>query len=311
MTAIDTGRSARATTEAVHVRRDPAKGGAVRWLKDMGWRYLVGAVFGLFAVFPFLFVFSASFNPTDTLSEQSLIPRSFSLVHYKWLFTNDGEAPFGRWLLNTVVIALVVASLTVLLAAFAAYPISRMRFKGRKPGLMALLLSNMFPNSLMATAIYLLVRDLGDINKHIGLGTKTAVIAVFLGGALGGNVWLMKSFFDTIPMELDESAKVDGASHFTTYWRIILPLTRPILASIFFFSFIFAFNEFIISSVLLAGESDNFTLAYGMQQFVSGRESRWGPFAAGAILAGVPIMIIFQFVQKFLVSGLTAGAVKG
>jgi arabinogalactan oligomer / maltooligosaccharide transport system permease protein len=284
---------------------------AKRWFTEIGWRHLVAALFAAFAAFPFFFVLSASLNMTDTLSEQTLIPRKITFRHYKWLFTNGGEAPYGNWLFNTVVIGLITAVMTVFLAALASYPISRMRFKGRKVGLMALLLSNMFPNGLMAVAIYLLVRDVGEIWEPLGLGWKPAVILVYLGGALGGNVWLMKSFFDSLPVELDESAKVDGASHTRIFFTIILPLAKPILASIFFFSFIFAFNEFTIASVLLTGEQKNFTLSYGMQQFVSGRKNNWGPFAAGAIIAGVPIMIVFQFVQKFLVSGLTSGAVKG
>ncbi len=289
----------------------PTGGGLGRWFRELGWRHLVGAGFGFFAIFPFLFVLSASLNPTDTLSQQTLIPRTFSLRHYRWLFNHPEEAPFPRWLWNTVSIALCAAALTVFLAAFAAYAISRMRFKGRKPGLMFLLISNMFPGIGMATAIYLLAIDLGDIWKPLGPGYKLIVILVYLGGALGGNVWLMKSFFDTLPMELDESAKVDGASHARIYFQIIIPLARPILATIFFFSFISAFNEYVLASVLLNGEPNNYTMAFGIQQFVAGRESRWGPFAAAAIIAGVPIMIVFQFVQKFLVSGLTAGAVKG
>jgi arabinogalactan oligomer / maltooligosaccharide transport system permease protein len=284
---------------------------AMRWIREIGWRHLVGVIFSLFAIFPFLFVLSASLAKTDTLNEQSLIPRSVTLKHYRWLLTETEAANFKQWLLNTVIIGLATAILTVFLAALAAYPISRMRFKGRKPGLMALLLSNMFPNMLMATAIYLLTLDLGEFNSSLGPGARTAVILVYLGGALGGNVWLMKSFFDTLPIELDESARVDGAGHARIFFTIILPLARPILATIFFFSFIFTFNEYVLAAALLRGDPSDFTLAYGLQQFVQGREQQWGRFAAGAIMAGVPIMVIFQFLQKFLVSGLTSGAVKG
>jgi arabinogalactan oligomer / maltooligosaccharide transport system permease protein len=282
-----------------------------RYIVDIGWRHIVLGLFSLFALFPFLFVLSASLNKTDTLSEQSLIPANPSLTHYRYLFTHPGEAPFKWWLFNTVFVGIVAAALTVLLAALASYPISRMRFKGRKVGLMALLLSNMFPTMLLATAIYLLVLDLGQVNKAVGVGTELALILVYLGGALGGNVWLMKSFFDTLPVELDESAKVDGGSHSLIFFKIILPLAKPILATIFFFSFIASFNEYVIASILLRGDPENFTLAYGLQQFVSGKDSHWGPFAAGAILAGVPILLVFRLVQRFLVSGLTSGAVKG
>lgn len=313
MTTLDTpstfaGKAERAGSE-ITTARPPTK--FQRWLRDKAWRHAVGIGFSIFAMFPFLFVLSASLNKTDTLSEQSLFPSSPSLVHYRWLFTHPTEAPFPRWLLNTVIVGLVTAAATVFLAALASYPISRMRFQGRKVSLMTLLLSNMFPNTLLATAIYLLVLDLGDINKNLGVGTKLALILVYLGGALGGNVWLMKSFFDTLPIELDESAKVDGGSHALIFFKIILPLAKPILATIFFFSFIMSFNEYVLASALLRGDPNDFTLAYGLQQFVAGRDSHWGPFAAGAIIAGLPILIVFRFVQKYLVSGLTSGAVKG
>jgi arabinogalactan oligomer / maltooligosaccharide transport system permease protein len=302
--------TSKAEGAAVTTQKAP-KTGFPRWLSDVGWRHAVGLVFSLFAMFPFMFVLTASLNPTDTLEGQTLIPRTVSLKHYRWLLTHPDQAPFPRWLMNTVVVAGVTAACTVALAALAAYPISRMRFKGRKPGLMLLLLSNMFPSMLLITALYLLLDDLGEFAPSIGTGTLLGLILVYLGGALGGNVWLMKSFFDTLPMELDESAKVDGASHALIFFRIILPLARPILATIFFFSFIFAFNEYAVAGALLSGDNKDFTLAYGLQQFVDGRDKNWGPFAAGAIMAGVPILIVFQAVQRFLVSGLTSGAVKG
>jgi arabinogalactan oligomer / maltooligosaccharide transport system permease protein len=307
--ATEQVKRARASADATVVAAPPSK--ARRYLVEIGWRHLVAGAFSLFALFPFVFVLSASLNQTDTLSEQSLIPTNPSLTHYRYLFTHPTEAPFPAWLGNTVLVGLVAAALTVFLAALASYPISRMRFTGRKVGLMALLLSNMFPTMLLATAIYLLVLDMGQANKAIGVGTKLALILVYLGGALGGNVWLMKSFFDTLPVELDESAKVDGGSHSLIFFKIILPLAKPILATIFFFSFITSFNEYVIASILLRGDPEDFTLAYGLQQFVSGRDSHWGPFAAGAIMAGVPILLVFRLVQRFLVSGLTSGAVKG
>ncbi len=305
---IGTGNRTEATVQATH---KAPKTGLARWLSEVGWRHAVGAVFSLFAVFPFMFVLTASLNPTDTLEGQTLIPRNISFKHYRWLLTHPDQAPFPRWLLNTVVVAGVTAAFTVALAALAAYPISRMRFRGRKPGLMLLLLSNMFPSMLLITALYLLLDDLGEFVPSLGTGTLLGLILVYLGGALGGNVWLMKSFFDTLPMELDESAKVDGAGHALIFFRIILPLARPILATIFFFSFIFAFNEYAVAGALLSGDISDFTLAYGLQQFVDGRDKNWGPFAAGAIMAGVPILLVFKAVQRFLVSGLTSGAVKG
>lgn len=278
--------------------------------RQTGWRHLVGLIAVVFALFPFLFVLAASLNDDDTLAGQSLIPRSLTLRHYGWLFTHP-EAPYPRWLLNSVVIATGTATGTVVVAACGAYAFSRLRFRGRRPGLVALLLAQMFPTVLLVVAVYLLLLNLGESFPAIGLGTRLGVVLVYLGGALGGNLWLMKSFFDTLPSDLDESAKVDGASHFQTFRMIILPLAAPILATIFFFSFIFTINEYPLAAALLQGNPKGFTLPYGLSQFIQGRESNWGRFAAGAVIAGVPIMLVFQVVQRYLVSGLTSGAVKG
>jgi arabinogalactan oligomer / maltooligosaccharide transport system permease protein len=282
----------------------------MRWFRETGWRHVVGALAAFFALFPFLFVLSASFNSDDTLSSQSLIPTKITGRHYRWLFTHPKD-PYPKWLTNTVVIGIATAIGTVVVAALGAYAFSRLRFAGRRPGILALLLSQMFPSLLLVVAVYLLLLNVGDTFPAIGLGTKVGVILVYLGGALGGNVWLMKSFFDTLPFELDESAKMDGATHAQTFFKVILPLAAPILATIFFFSFIFTVNEYPVAAALLQGNPDKFTLPYGLSQFIQGRDANWGRFAAGAVLAGVPIMLVFQFVQRFLVSGMTSGAVKG
>jgi arabinogalactan oligomer/maltooligosaccharide transport system permease protein len=171
----------------------------------------------------------------------------------------------------------------------------------------------MFPQALAFVAIFLIMIQFGNWWPSIGLGTRVGLLLVYMGGAMGVNTWLMKGFFDTIPTDLDESARVDGASHNQIYFRIILPLVTPILAVVFLLSFIFLINDFILADAVLGqGSPDNFTLSIGLYRFLSDSfESRWGLFAAGAMMTGIPVLVLFLFLQKYIVSGLTQGAVKG
>ena len=218
--------------------------------------------------------------------------------------------------MNSLAISLVTAIGTVLLASAAAYAFSRLRFRGRRPGLLALLLIQMFPASLAFVAIYLMVDQLDSTFPALGRGSWIAIMLFYLGGALGANAWLIKGFFDTIPRDLDESAQIDGATHAQIFWRIIFPLAAPVLAIIFLLSFISSQAEFLIASVVLFGEdlsSPNKTVAIGLQGLLAGDryDLRWGPFAMGAVIASVPVVLLFQFLQRYIVGGITAGAVKG
>jgi arabinogalactan oligomer/maltooligosaccharide transport system permease protein len=210
-----------------------------------------------------------------------------------------------------MIVAACTAILTVLLGALAAYAFSRFRFKGRRMGLLSLLLIQMFPQLLLVVAIYLIVLQTGEVFGFIGLDTLTGLVLVYLGGVMGINVWLMKGFFDTIPQELDESARVDGATPAQVFWGVILPLAAPVLAVIGLFSFIGVVNEFVIASVLLQ-DRDNWMLTLGLFNFIDAQyNEHWGAFAAGVLLAAPPIVLLFLFLQRFIVSGLTGGAVKG
>ena len=201
--------------------------------------------------------------------------------------------------------------MNVLLGALAAYAFSRFRFRGRRMGLLSLILIQMFPQVLALVAIYLIILRTGAVFPAIGLDTKLGLTLVYLGGVMGINTWLLKGFFDTIPAELDESARVDGATPAQIFWGVVLPLALPILAVIAILSFVGIFNEYVLASTLLQS-NENFTLPVGLRGYIDKQYSEhWGPFAAGVLLAGIPIMIIFLSLQRFIVSGLTQGSVKG
>jgi arabinogalactan oligomer/maltooligosaccharide transport system permease protein len=289
-----------------------------KWFLQMGWRHVVAICACLFALFPIAYVVSAAFNADQSLGGSSLVPRQVTFENFRAIFRTSQPAGseflpahYLRWFLNSILIAGVTAVATVILASLAAYAFSRFRFKGRRFGMLALLLIQMFPQLLAVVAIYLIVLRVGDVFPVIGLNKPTALIVIYLGGAMGVNTWLMKGFFDTIPSELDESARVDGATPAQIFWGIILPLATPVLAVIALISFISTVNEFVIASVILQ-TSDRQTLPLGLFQYIDQQFGKhWGPFAAGVMIAAVPAILLFTFLQRYIVQGLTAGAVKG
>ncbi len=277
------------------------------WFVDTGWRHVVALVVCVFALFPVLWVISAAFS-TGGLESQKLIPESVSLNNYRTLV----KRPFWRWMLNSLIVGGVTAILTVFLCACAAYAFSRLRFTGRRGGMLFLLLVQMFPNLLASVALFLLMQRVKGMFPSIGLGTYWGLILVYLGGALGVNTWLMKGFFDTIPRELDESAVVDGATHAQIFFKIILPLAAPVLAVIGLLSFVASQSEFMIADIIIQNNEKQRTAAVGLSRFVlAGFDNNWGAFAVGALIAAIPVLVLWLFLQRFVVSGLTAGAVKG
>ena len=274
------------------------------------WRHALIWACIVFALFPVVWIISASLDPANSIAGQKLIPPNASFINFQRLFQSE-QHPFGIWFLNTFKLCIVTATLVVLITALAAYAFSRLRFKGRRSGLFAILLIQMFPQMLAMVAIYLIIFMIGDYIPALGLDTHAGLILVYLGGAMGANVWLLKGFFDTIPKSLEESAMIDGATHFQIFWRIILPLARPILVVVFFLQFMATYSEFVIARVLLA-DTNNLTMAVGLQTFIADQYAkRWGVFAAAALIGALPIVILYWFLQKHLVSGLTRGAVKG
>jgi arabinogalactan oligomer / maltooligosaccharide transport system permease protein len=296
--------------ETLAVPRAKRKRGWRRELRDTWWRHVIGLIAVFFAAFPIAYVASGAFSAVPSIGAATLIPDKLTLDNFTTLF-NDPSVKYLRWYANTMIIASVTAIFTVLLGALAAYAFSRFRFKGRRMGLLSLLLIQMFPQLLLVVAIYLIILHTGKVFGFLSLNTLTALIVVYLGGAMGVNTWLLKGFFDTIPAELDESARVDGATPAQIFWGVVLPLATPVLAVIALFSFIGVINEFVIASVILQN-NEKFTLALGLRSFIDQQYSEhWGPFAAGVLLAAPPVVLLFLFLQRFIVSGLTGGAVKG
>ena len=281
------------------------------WLRQLGWRHLVAIIAVLFALYPVMYIISSSLSGEDNLAGATFIPTTFDTSSYQQFFENPDLTPFVTWLRNSWVVSLSAAGFNVALAAMAAYAFSRLRFRGRRVGLLTLLLVQIFPQFLAFVAILLIMIEIGNIFPSIGLDTLSGLMLVYLGGAIGFNTFLIKGFMDTVPTSLDESARVDGAGHWTIFSRIILPLARPALAVIFIISFINLFAEFLLARTLLSS-TENFTLAVGLQLFTTANfTASWGLLSAAAVIGAAPIVITFLVAQRAIISGLTGGAVKG
>ncbi len=264
----------------------------------------------IFSIFPILWVISASFSPTGSLATQKLIPSNPGFGNYRELL-QSGEFPFWTWFGNSIKISSITAVLSLSITTIAAYAFSRFRFRGRQTLLKAILLIQVFPALLALVATFLMISQIGDILPAVGLNTHAGLILVYLGSAMGINIWLMKGFLDTIPRDIDESARVEGATDWQIFTRLILPLLRPILVVIGIINYINTYGEFVLARVLLKSY-DKYTLMVGMQIFTAAQfNQRWGLFAAGALIGALPIMIIYLSLQDQIMGGLTTGAVKG
>lgn len=273
-------------------------------------RWLLAIVLIIFSIFPVIWIVSASLDPVNNLATQKLIPENASFENFRELINNP-IFPFFTWLWNSIKISVITTVLTLSLTTMAAFAFSRFRFKGRQGLLKAILLIQSFPNLLAIVALFSISKQIGDVFAALGLNTHAGLILVYLGGAMGMNIWLMKGYMDTIPRDIDESAKVDGASDWQVFSQLILPLLRPILTVIGILSFIGTYGEFIIARTLLT-KRELQTVMVGLQIFTAGQYTQnWGVFAAGALIAALPIMIIYLVLQDQIVGGLTQGAVKG
>ncbi len=286
--------------------------GSIKWQHTLLslLRLVVGLIAVSFAIFPVVWIISASLNPSNTLANQQLIPRNMSFQNYTDLL-HDPIHPFLTWMWNSIKVSSISAILAVSVTSFNAFAFSRFRFKGRQSLLVTILLVQVFPNMLSMVALFLLLQQIRNYIPWLGLNSQGGLILVYLGGALGVNTWLMKGFFDSIPRDLDESAKMDGASQWQIFWKIIFPLVRPIIAVVTVLTFISSYSDVVLARVLLQS-SDQFTLGVGLWLFISGQYTeKWGLFAAGALMGALPIMLLYLFMQDHIVGGLTQGAVKG
>ncbi len=273
-------------------------------------RLFIALILIIFSIFPILWMISASFNPTGSLATQTLIPSNPGLGNYRTLLTS-GQFPFWTWFGNSIKISVIVSVVSLAITTIAAYAFSRFRFRGRQTMLKAILLIQVFPSLLALVAVFLMISQLGDVLPFLDLDNHTSLILVYLGGAMGVNIWLMKGYLDTVPRDIDESAMVEGASDWQIFTQLVLPLIRPILIVIAIINYIGTYGEFVLARVLLRS-TENYTLMVGLQIFAGAQFSqRWGVFAAGALLGALPIMIIYLALQDQIVGGLTQGAVKG
>jgi arabinogalactan oligomer / maltooligosaccharide transport system permease protein len=277
---------------------------------SIGWRLIVAVILIIFSIFPILWMISASLNPTGSLATQTLIPANPGLRNYQTLLTS-GQFPFWTWFGNSLKISIITSLLSLAITTVAAYAFSRFRFRGRQTMLKAILLIQVFPTLLALVATFLMISQIGDVLPFVDLDTHTSLILVYLGGAMGINIWLMKGYLDTIPREIDESAMVEGATDWQIFTGLILPLLRPILIVIAIINYIGTYGEFVLARVLLRS-NETYTLMVGLQIFAGAQfNQRWGVFAAGALLGALPIIIIYLALQDQIVGGLTQGAVKG
>lgn len=273
-------------------------------------RFVIALIMIVFSLFPVLWTISASFDPVGSLATQQVIPDNATLDNYRFLLTND-SFPFPLWLWNSLRVSIVVTLFSVLITTMTAYAFSRFRFYGRNNMLKTILLIQVFPAMLAMVALFALIQQVGTYVPGFGLDTLTALGFIYLGGAMGINIWLMKGFFDTVPIEIDESAMVDGASHWQIFWRLLFPLVRPVIVVVGLLTFIGVYSDFLLARILLKS-TDNFTVMLGLYIFQANQFSqRWGEFTAGALMAAVPIVIIYLLAQDYIVGGLTQGAVKG
>lgn len=263
----------------------------------------------IYALFPVVWIISVSINPGNTNVVRQVVPDGATLQWYE-LLLNDPQFPFLIWLWNSVKLSVITMVLSLGVATFGAFALSRFRFSGRRTTLLVVFLVQVFPSSLLVIGIFNILLQLGVYISPVAINTHGGAILAYLGGALGINTWLLKGFFDTIPRELDESAMIDGATHWVFFWRIMFPLVRPILAVVAILIFISTYNDYVIALTLLRSTSQQ-TLAVGLNLFISDTGTEWGPFAAGALMGALPVVVLYLLMQDYIVGGLTSGAVKG
>jgi arabinogalactan oligomer / maltooligosaccharide transport system permease protein len=265
--------------------------------------YLVLVLFSIIALYPVSQILTISLRPADRLLSTSLeiIPSNATLDNYRSLFT---ERPFLSWLLNSTYVAFVVTFTGVVMASKAGYAFSRFQFIGKKFGLLSLLVTQMFPATMLLLPMYIMLVKLHLINSYLG------IIIMYSATALPFCIWQMKGFYDTIPRSLEEAGRIDGCNQFQTFYKIILPLASPALVITALFSFMASWTEYVVAAQILQ-DTELWTLPLGLKSFESNMGSEWGLYGAASMLVTIPVVILFLSLSRWLISGLTLGSVKG
>jgi arabinogalactan oligomer/maltooligosaccharide transport system permease protein len=272
-------------------------------LSAITFSYLALGIFTIFALYPITQIITIALRPGDQLLSTSLapIPKGATLANFRILLT---ETPFLRWVGNSALIALAVTLTGVALASTAGYALSRFKFLGRSTTLNGLLVTQMFPATMLLLPLYLILIKLHLINSYLG------VIIIYAATALPFCIWQLKGYYDTIPLSLEEAAGIDGCSRWQSFYLIVLPLAAPAVVITALFSFMTSWNEYVVAALMLQ-DVKLFTLPLGLKMFQGNMSTQWGLYAAGALLVSIPVVLLFLFLSRYLVSGLSSGAVKG
>lgn len=255
-------------------------------------------------IYPVLRIFTISIRPGDRLLSTSLaiIPADATFESYRIVLF---EKPLAQWLWNSLVITMATAAIGVILAATSAYAFSRFKFPGRALGLVFLLTTQMIPAAMMMVPLYILAIRMGVVGTYRGLVIAYAVTAVPF------SIWILKGYYDTIPFDLEEAAMLDGCTQLQAFWKVLLPLSSPALAIVFLFNFMNAWNDYMLARVMLGSQEKLMTWTLGIQRLHAQFQTLWGQFSAASILVAIPVVVLFLYTSKYLISGLTLGSVKG
>jgi len=264
--------------------------------------YILFIIISVLVIYPLVYVVAGAFSPGNSIAALNIVPfkDGFTLEHFKHLFF---ETNYARWFLNTLIISVETSALTVVISSLTAYVFSRFTFKFKKPFLMSLLILQIFPSFVGMIAIYVILLRIG------GLDTLWGLTLVYTAGNIPYNTWLVKNYMDTVSKNLDEAARIDGASHFRAFWQIIMPVARPIVIFLSITSFTGPWMDFIFPKMVLRSP-ENQTLALGLFSFVSDKKNEFTIFAAGALIVAIPFVIFFLITQKTLVTSFGGAAVK-
>jgi ABC-type maltose transport system permease subunit len=272
-------------------------------------KYAIALILTGFALLPFLWIVATSFNAARSLLGAHLIPAKLTVNNYLDLIQNT-TLSFPLWMLNSFKVSVISVFLIVLITCVSAYALSRFRFKGKRGVMMGIVIMNIFPGILAMVAIYAMMQQFGNYIPFLGLNTHSGLICIYVAGSMSINVLMVKSYIDSIAVELDESALIEGASYLQIFIKIIFPIIKPMVVTIGILAFMSTYGDFIIANLLLKG-NDKITVMVGIYQFTQQRfDTNWGIVTAGTILAAIPVVVLFFISQKSILNGLMAGAVK-